>query len=221
MKIGRQNYKNILFTSNNVKWDRKAALCFYTPSSVLSRRFKTSAISMESSSGSWDEYDWIHCTCGESDKDHRQFEFSLHSCILRTAVSVGVIFCLTCLMGTSRHKACATVRSESTHPSQLVTPVHRMTLVSKQSKVKLLFLITTSPSFTQSIFFFLSTKAIKTPKPTASKFCVPKAWYVVFFYFIELHYFTGSIIFMVLFVSNWNAQNFLGSGLSWENQNEL
>lgn len=36
------------------------------PSSVLSRRFKTSAISMESSSGSWEEYDWIHWTCGES-----------------------------------------------------------------------------------------------------------------------------------------------------------
>lgn len=36
------------------------------PSFVLSRRFKTSAISMESSSGSWNEYDWMHCTWGES-----------------------------------------------------------------------------------------------------------------------------------------------------------
>lgn len=46
---------------------------------------------------------------------------------LRTVLSVGVIFCLTWLMGTSRHKACAPVRSESTHPSKLITPVHRMT----------------------------------------------------------------------------------------------
>lgn len=49
----------------------KADLSLDAPSSVFSNRFKTSAISMASSSGSWDEYDWIHCTCGESGINHR------------------------------------------------------------------------------------------------------------------------------------------------------
>lgn len=62
------------YTSFCLLGDIRAGLCHYAPSSVLSRRFKTSAISMESSSGSWDEYDWIHCTCGVS-KDHTHFEF--------------------------------------------------------------------------------------------------------------------------------------------------
>lgn len=56
----------------------------------------------------------------------------LHGCILKTALSVSVIFCLTWLLGTSRHKACTPVRCESTHPSKLVTPVHRMPLISTQ-----------------------------------------------------------------------------------------
>lgn len=92
----------------------KPELCLNPPSSVLSRRFKTSAISIESSSGSWDEYDWIHCTCGESDKNHTQFEFTCSRLYVEDCIDW---LCLTCLVGASRHKACASVRSESTRPS--------------------------------------------------------------------------------------------------------
>lgn len=64
----------------------------------------------------------------------------LHICMLRTVLSIGVIFYLTWLVGTSRHKACAPVRSQSTHPSKLITPVHRMPLISNQLKINSLFI---------------------------------------------------------------------------------
>lgn len=41
---------------------------------------------------------------------------------------------LTCLVGTSRHKACAPIRSECTHPSKLITPVHMIVLINNNLK---------------------------------------------------------------------------------------
>lgn len=76
-RITRGDMEMEKITWNNTQkcWFFKE-LCLYTPSSVLSSRFKTSAISMDTSSGSWDEYDWIHCTCGESDTDHTWLQFT-------------------------------------------------------------------------------------------------------------------------------------------------
>lgn len=60
---------------------------------------------------------------------------NLNSCLHRQRnLLVGSVFCLTWLVGTSRHEACAPVRSECTYPSKLITPAHMIVLINNHLK---------------------------------------------------------------------------------------